>query len=276
MDAGSLLAQGGIQIPLHATRVEEGLALLRAGEGEGASPPAITGDLVLHPAGDVSLVAVRRQAAADRLFLGVTPEGLPFGDAREGEGKGLRILFLLEVREGSRVEADPPGALLDALSDPAFEEALLAAPSGDRVRRLRRLMACPMAPPVRVADALVPMEYRVYPDTPVGEVLDLMARKRLSAVPVVGSSLQVVGILTSGDAIRLHLEGNTATETRARDVMTRTVLCVTEDETLVDAARTMVNRNLRQLPVVRDGELVGFLDRESALRILLRGPDRKG
>ena len=45
---------------------------------------------------------------------------------------------------------------------------------------------------------------------------------------------------------------------RARDLMTRTVLCVSEDQGLVDAANMMVNRDVEQLPVVREGELVGF------------------
>ncbi len=273
MDAGTLLARGGIQVPLRASSVEEGLVRLREGEAEPVAAPA---GVVLHPAGSATLVAVYRNAGEDRLFLGVSPEELHSGDAREPAGKGVRILFLLEVRAGSRIGENAPAPLLDILGDPDVEEALLAASSPERVRRLRRLMACPMAPPVRVGDAVVPLEYRVYPDTPTGEVLDLMARKRLAAVPVVGSSMQVVGILTSGDAIRLHLEGGDAIGKPAREVMTRTVLCVTEDEALADAARTMVKRNLRNLPVVRDGEFIGFLDRESTLRTLMWGPEGKG
>jgi CBS domain-containing protein len=43
---------------------------------------------------------------------------------------------------------------------------------------------------------------------------------------------------------------------------------VSEDQTLVDAANMMVNRDVEQLPVVRDGELVGFVTRKSILRAL--------
>ena len=58
---------------------------------------------------------------------------------------------------------------------------------------------------------------------------------------------------------------------RARDVMTRSVLCVSEDQSLVDAATMMVNRGVDQLPVVREGELVGFLTRDAILRLLFIG-----
>ena len=51
--------------------------------------------------------------------------------------------------------------------------------------------------------------------------------------------------------------------------MSRSVLCVSEDQSLVDAANTMVNRGVEQLPVVREGELVGSIDRASVLELLL-------
>jgi CBS domain-containing protein len=50
--------------------------------------------------------------------------------------------------------------------------------------------------------------------------------------------------------------------------MTRTVMCVSEDQNLLEAANLMVNREVEQLPVVREGELIGFLTRESILRVL--------
>ena len=43
-----------------------------------------------------------------------------------------------------------------------------------------------MNPKPRVSEALVPSQYRVYPDTPLTEVVDLMVRRSLHAVPVVG------------------------------------------------------------------------------------------
>ena len=50
--------------------------------------------------------------------------------------------------------------------------------------------------------------------------------------------------------------------------MTRTVMCVSEDQNLIEAASIMVNRGVEQLPVIRDGEMVGFLTRGEVLRWL--------
>ena len=50
--------------------------------------------------------------------------------------------------------------------------------------------------------------------------------------------------------------------------MQRSVMCVSEEQSLVDAANLMVNRDVDELPVVREGVLVGFLERETVLRAL--------
>lgn len=130
-----------------------------------------------------------------------------------------------------------------------------------------------------VEDAAEAAKYRVYPETPLTEVVGLIVRRGLRAVPVVGERYEVLGIITTGDALSRVLreagpdEGETeAGASRpaltARDVMTRAVLCVSESQPLVDAARMMVNRKVEQLPVVRDGELVGLITRHGVLRAL--------
>jgi CBS domain-containing protein len=115
-------------------------------------------------------------------------------------------------------------------------------------------------------------------DTPLDEVMDLMIRRELHAVPVVGESLEVLGIISVGDVLRHLLPGHRISESGdtaeaadprpvalARDVMTRTVMCVSEDQSLLEVANLMVNRDVDQLPVVREGELIGFVTRYAVL-----------
>jgi len=53
--------------------------------------------------------------------------------------------------------------------------------------------------------------------------------------------------------------------------MSRSVMCVSDDELLDNAAQLMAKRHVDQLPVVRNGEFVGFLKREDVLSALF-GP----
>ena len=137
-----------------------------------------------------------------------------------------------------------------------------------------------------VEDMVEPIQYRVYPDTPYSEVVDLMVRKELQAVPVVGEDYEFLGVVTTGTALdelvsRARAEsvgGGHAVargEPTAREVMTRTVMCVSEDQNLIEAASIMVNRGVEQLPVIRDGEMIGFLTRGEVLRWLFSSTSLK-
>jgi CBS domain-containing protein len=128
-----------------------------------------------------------------------------------------------------------------------------------------------------VEDAVQPVQHRLSPETPLADVIDLIVRRRVGALPVVGERSEVLGIITSGDALDQMLRGSTKERgaageaLTARDVMTRTVLCVSEGQTLIDAAHMMVNKKVEQLPVVREGELIGMVTRSKVLRALHLG-----
>jgi CBS domain-containing protein len=129
-----------------------------------------------------------------------------------------------------------------------------------------------------VDDALEPVIYRVSPDMRLSEIIDLMVRNRVGAVPVVGERSEVLGIITSGDLLDQimrdkPLGDGVPSEDRltARDVMTRSVLCVSEGQPLTEAAHMMVHKRVEQLPVVREGELIGIVTRSKVLRALHLG-----
>jgi CBS domain-containing protein len=126
-----------------------------------------------------------------------------------------------------------------------------------------------------VEDALEAVDHRVRPDTPLSEVVDLMVRLAIEAVPVVGDRSEVLGMVTSGDALGqlMHEPASAAgspseNELTARDVMTRAVMCVSEGQPLIEAAHMMVHRDVDQIPVARDGRLVGVVTRAKVLRAL--------
>ena len=125
---------------------------------------------------------------------------------------------------------------------------------------------------VTVEDVLTPLSYRIYPDSPLAEIQQLMMRRGVAALPVVGANHELLGIITSADVLAHTLSGRESGSPAgrktpvARDLMTRSVLCVSEDESLLVASRSMISRGVSMLPVVRDGEIIGFLTHGTVMR----------
>jgi len=128
-----------------------------------------------------------------------------------------------------------------------------------------------------VEDALTPVRFRVYADTPLAVVVDLIVRRRLEKIPVVGDAHELLGLITAGDVLQELLPrwrsgrgrpSDAEDEPAAREFMQRSVMCVSEEQSLLDAANLMVSRDVDQLPVVREGVLVGFLERDTVLKAL--------
>lgn len=99
----------------------------------------------------------------------------------------------------------------------------------------------------------------VSPDTSIVEVAKLMQQKNIGSIPVcVGR--RVVGIVTDRDiVIRDIALGKPIENARARDVMTVGLSTVTPETDIHEAANMMADKQVRRLPVVENGNLVGIL-----------------
>lgn len=195
------------------------------------------------------------------------------------------LLLLLAPRAGTRTVEDyratwvvwgvprPSVNLFLAPALAGLATAIGETPDPDAARRLigsKAFSDIDMEMDVKVAHALRPLVYRVYPDASLSEVQHLMLRRRLVLVPVVGRDHEMLGLITLSDVLAHLLPGTERGPERhppaARDIMQRAVLCVSEDESLIEASHSMVSRQVTRLPVVREGRLVGFLDRGIVLR----------
>ena len=212
------------------------------------------------------------RVSADAVLVDLGPEagegGLAYlGPVPRGEGaRPVRVWVCLGLgRAAVNLTLAPLMARLDrTLTEDQSTDV------SDEVRAAKMLAGHHINDPVLVEEAVTPLSYRIYPDTPVGEVVQLMIRRGVRAVPVVGKDLEVLGVITGGDLLPHAVPGNGEDPGNAlitaRDVMTRSVMCVSEEQTLLEASRVMISRDVGQLPVVREGELIGFLDRATVMR----------
>lgn len=96
-------------------------------------------------------------------------------------------------------------------------------------------------------------------DTPVMDVISVLADRRIGAVPVMADD-KVVGIMSERDVVyRLRSDGAAILDWPVERVMTAPVITISLDTTLIGALALMTQRRIRHLPVVEQGRMVGFV-----------------
>jgi CBS domain-containing protein len=128
----------------------------------------------------------------------------------------------------------------------------------------------------------------VSPETSVVDAVNTMLEKQISGLPVVDGVGKLVGILSEGDFLRrgeigtqrkrtrwlqfLAGPGKAAAEfvhergRRVEEVMTRDPITATEDTALEQLVQLMEKHNIKRLPIMHDGRLVGIVTRTNLLR----------
>ena len=305
MKVVEMLRRGAILVPLDGLDLKGALtSSLRAVSGvSNEAVEKLAADLVAGASGEICrihervVVALAESVDVEEIsaVIGVSPVGFT-GDgidataivaAVEGGGVGApgddpdseALLLILTPRRLVSMGGQMLPTLRRFFREEASVAPILNARSSADVESVAVFMDLDPHRSLLVEDMVEPIQYRVYPDTPYSEVVDLMVRRELQAVPVVGEDYEFLGVVTTGTALdefvsRARAEsvggGHAAVrgEPTAREVMTRTVMCVSEDQNLIEAASIMVNRGVEQLPVIRAGEMVGFLTRGEVLRWL--------
>lgn len=144
-----------------------------------------------------------------------------------------------------------------------------------------------------VRDLMSKQVITVSPDTPITQIISLLAGQAISGLPVVEGD-KLVGIVSEGDLVMrekplrmpaaiaflgalLFVKNFDQTQEELRrhvgatagDVMTKDVITVSPDATVAEAATLILDRDVKRLPVVEEGRLVGILTRKDLVRALL-------
>jgi CBS domain-containing protein/uncharacterized membrane protein YuzA (DUF378 family) len=111
----------------------------------------------------------------------------------------------------------------------------------------------------RVSDAMTRNPRSVQPTVTVAEAATILRSEDVGSVPVVEGE-RLVGVLTDRDIVlRVVSEGRDPGSTTVGDVATRDLETARPDQDLDEALRLMAQRQVRRLPVLEGGRLVGVL-----------------
>jgi len=145
---------------------------------------------------------------------------------------------------------------------------------------------------MKARDLMTQPVISVAANAPVLEAVRIMLQKKISGLPVLDVSGQLVGIVTEGDFLR-RIETGTlrrrprwieffagpgrladeyvqASSRRVDEIMTPDVHTVVEDSSLEDVVRLMERHGIKRVLVMREQKLVGIVTRQNLMRTLAR------
>jgi CBS domain-containing protein len=100
----------------------------------------------------------------------------------------------------------------------------------------------------------------ISPDEPASLAARLLYRHNIGSVPVCTEDGKLKGVVTDRDIVmRCVAAENDPETTPVREIMTRGLITVSPKDDVREAARQMAESQVRRLPVVESGKLVGYL-----------------
>lgn len=128
-------------------------------------------------------------------------------------------------------------------------------------------------------------------ETTVAEAIEILSRHRVTGAPVVDEEGLVVGFLSEKDIVKAALPGyfeyiqdpsfipdfgqlrsrlRKISRDRVERFMVKEVLSFQEDDSDFFVAMTLIRNNLKRAPILREGVLVGVVNRADILEHIMR------
>ena len=234
--------------------------------------------------GDRAFLLHYRSDGAGRLLVGVGVAPAPLCRRPPGEEEQCARVVLLVVtppRQAARY-LQIVGGFARLLRQDEVLAAVHAARSPQELVELEAFAGYQLPEQLTVRDVMSDRPRTVDAETPLREAARTMVRAGLGALPVIDGDRRVVGMVSEREVIRhlLTTQVFSGADVRSslspvagprtvRDVMSRQVMCVAPEQPIAEVASLMSNKDVDRVPVVREGQLVGFLTRGDIVRKLI-------
>lgn len=127
---------------------------------------------------------------------------------------------------------------------------------------------------MRAKDVMSRPVLTVRPDDPIEQATALLTSRKITSAPVLDSAGDLVGMVSEVDLLQRPF--TSARQPRPRvvaDVMVEDVVVVAAEANVAEAAKAMLDYEVRCVPVFDETELVGVVSRRDILRSLVRTDD---
>lgn len=140
-------------------------------------------------------------------------------------------------------------------------------------------------------DVMTPTVVTLEADRSIRHAIEIMVAHQIGALPVIGGDGTVIGIVTEGDLLRRigSAKSNSGLNARddrtmalrryiktrswyVKDIMTSEMLTARPETPVGQIADLMLDKNIKHVPILDSGRIVGMVSRSNLLQALLSPP----
>ena len=138
---------------------------------------------------------------------------------------------------------------------------------------------------MRARDVMTTPVITIDADARVIDAAEQLSANRITSMPVLDADGHLVGMISELDILRGRLAHDPRSHLRrdqhdmpdpdktVRSVMTPVAVCLTEFADIADIAETMVDGDMRAIPIVDGPRILGIVSRRDLLRTLVRSDE---
>jgi len=106
-------------------------------------------------------------------------------------------------------------------------------------------------------------------NAPVQDAIQALIDNNITGLPVVDNEMNVVGIITEKDMLKLLYDLETDGG-RVEEFMTEATKSFDEDDDLIDVCNCFIQNPFRRVPILSEGKLVGIISRADIIEYILK------
>lgn len=108
------------------------------------------------------------------------------------------------------------------------------------------------------------------PEMPIYDAVRMLAQRRITGMPVVDDELNLVGVLSEKDVLRMLYDVADSIEQQVSDYMNVGAVSLDINDTLIDLCDCMTENIFRRVFITEEGKLAGVVSRSDVIYAILQ------
>jgi CBS domain-containing protein len=124
-----------------------------------------------------------------------------------------------------------------------------------------------------VKEIMNPNVVTLSPNATLKEAAEMMSKQKIGSIVIIDKN-KPLGILTERDFATKIMLKPYSEDSKVSEVMSSPVIHVSSDQSVADIIDIMANKEIRKVPVIDDGKVVGIVTGTEFLRLFVQATDK--